>query len=260
MKPNNDEIRQANRKALPKFFLILIVSCLVGGVIGFCGAWFGLEGITGGLAAAGTFFSTRVAHWLLLACAVVIPAVSLPLYFSAKQELARWDGEEEALYARADSRLSCAILINSTLLILSMFLIAVSYSNGFVGMGLGGLIALVGFVAVLVETILIQQKMVDLAKRINPEKQGSVYDVKFQKKWLDSCDEAEKMLIGQCAYKAYSAVNITCLVLWMLFALSALFLSTGFLPALAVCVIWGVSQWVFCRQSMKLSAPSGAVL
>lgn len=260
MKHNNDEIRQANRKALPKFIFIMVVCCLLGGVLGFCAARFGLEQMAGGLAAAGTFFSSRVAHWLLLACAAAIPAVSLPLYFSAKKELARWDGEDEALSDRVDGRLSLAILINSTLLILSTFLIAASYSEGLDGVGLGFLIALVGFVAVMVETILIQQKMVDLAKQINPEKQGSVYDVKFQKKWLDSCDEAEKILIGQCAYKAYSAVNMTCLVLWVLLTLTALFLNTGLLPVLTVCVIWGVSQWVFCRQSMKLSAPGSAVL
>lgn len=41
MTNRNDEIRQANRKAMPKFILILILACLVGGVIGFCAAFFG---------------------------------------------------------------------------------------------------------------------------------------------------------------------------------------------------------------------------
>ena len=48
---------------------------------------------------------------------------------------------------------------------------------------------------------------VDAAKKTNPEKTASVYDTKFQKKWLDSCDEAEKIMIGKCAFKAYAATN-----------------------------------------------------
>ena len=41
----NDEIRQANRKALPKFLLTLFCAALVGGVFGYCAAFFGLYGV-----------------------------------------------------------------------------------------------------------------------------------------------------------------------------------------------------------------------
>ena len=36
---------------------------------------------------------------------------------------------------------------------------------------------------------------------MNPEKTASVYDMKFQKKWLETCDEAEKIIVGKCAFK-----------------------------------------------------------
>ncbi|MDY4515087.1 MAG: DUF3169 family protein [Lachnospiraceae bacterium] len=36
----------------------------------------------------------------------------------------------------------------------------------------------------------------------NPEKTASVYDTKFQKKWMDSCDEAEKILIREATIQA----------------------------------------------------------
>lgn len=47
--------------------------------------------------------------------------------------------------------------------------------------------------------IFAQQKAVDLERRMNPEKHGSVYDAKFQKKWLDSCDESERRQIGEAS-------------------------------------------------------------
>ena len=49
-----------------------------------------------------------------------------------------------------------------------------------------------------------QQMTVDFQKIMNPEKQGSVYDLRFQKKWEESCDELEKFTIYRSAYKAYS--------------------------------------------------------
>ena len=81
--------------------------------------------------------------------------------------------------------------------------------------------AVVAFIAVMVETIIIQQRCVDAVKRMNPEKIASVYDVKFQRKWMDSCDEAEKLMIGKCAYKAYAAANTACAVLAIIFAVCA---------------------------------------
>ena len=43
MTDRNDEIRQANRKALPRFLLTMFCAALVGGTFGYCAAAFGLE-------------------------------------------------------------------------------------------------------------------------------------------------------------------------------------------------------------------------
>ena len=54
-----------------------------------------------------------------------------------------------------------------------------------------------------------------LTKELNPEKKGSVYDVKFVDKWEDSCDEAEKILIYKCAYKTYNKMSGLYIGLWI---------------------------------------------
>ena len=84
-----------------------------------------------------------------------------------------------------------------------------------------------------------------------------MYDTKFRKKWLDSCDEAERAVIGQCAYKAYQAVSQACLALWLVFLLGGMFFDWGFLPVLAVCIIWGVGQSVYSYWCLKLDKPGG---
>ncbi len=255
---NNDEIKQANSKAIPKFILIVVISSLIGGIFGFCSVKYGLYTLTGSMKNAGAFFGTYVAPWLMLMEAIVVPAICIPIYKRAKKQLSSWDGENEEVSDAIDKQLSIVIWITSAALILSYFLIAASYSGGFEAFKNKNwiillFIGIVSFVAVMIEAILIQQKCVDTTKKMNPEKTASVYDTKFQKKWIDSCDEAEKILIGKCAFKAYSATNNVCALLAIVLAICALVFDIGFLPSLVVCLIWIVNLSVYCKEALRYS-------
>lgn len=252
----NDEIRAANRKALPKFLLLTLVGAVIGGVTGYCAARYGLDQLSGVLADAGAFFGTHIAPWLMVALAVVTPAVCIPMYRHAKALLASWDGEDEDTSSVIDGKLSAALWLSSASLVLAFFLIAATYSVGFASFDSWEstvliFIGIAAFLAILVESILIQQKCVDAAKQMNPEKKASVYDMRFQKKWMDDCDEAEKIMIGKCAVKAYSAVNRVCAIAAIVLAICALVFGIGFLPSLAVCIIWMVNLSVYCKEAMR---------
>ena len=58
-----NEIKKANRKALPKFMLIMFISLLVGGSVGFCAAKYGLDALADGMKSAGAFFGTHIAPY-----------------------------------------------------------------------------------------------------------------------------------------------------------------------------------------------------
>lgn len=255
---DNNEIKKANRKALPKFILIMVISLLVGGGIGFCAARYGLNTLAGGMKSAGAFFGTYIAPWLMLAVAVVVPMVCVPIYQSAKRLLSSWDGENEEISDTIDNKLSIAIWVTSAALILSYFFLAASYSGGFAAFenengALSFIVGIAAFFGILIESVIIQQKCVDAAKKTNPEKTASVYDIKFQKKWMDSCDEAEKIMIGKCAFKAYRATNIVCSILAIVLAVFAIVFEIGFLPSLIVCLIWIVNQSVYCKEALRYS-------
>ena len=258
---NNDEIRQANRKALPKFLLMTLGGAALGAVIGFASLVgldvLGEDNVTDALTGLGTGLAAA-APWLLAACGAVELIAVLILYQKARAILRDWDGEDEAVSDRAEKPLNLAMWISSMALITAFFLMTAAYSAGMASKSdafgmLGGVIA---FAAVLAITIMLQQRLVDLVKRLYPEKKASVYDTKFQKKWFAQCDEAEKAQIGECAWHTYNAVNRTCMALWLVFTLTALFLDTGILPVLTVCVVWAVSQSVFCWWANKLGACS----
>ena len=91
----NDEIRQANRKALPKFLLFAIACVLAGGVIGYASGYGAANGgvaqLAGMLKEAGAFFGARIAPWLMLATAI-IGACTLPPDLSECKEIARCVG------------------------------------------------------------------------------------------------------------------------------------------------------------------------
>lgn len=85
---DKNEIKGANRKALPQFMLIMVICFIIGGTIGFCSAKYGLNTLAGGMKTAGMFFGTYIAPWLMLAAAVIVPVVCVPIYQSATKLLA----------------------------------------------------------------------------------------------------------------------------------------------------------------------------
>ena len=256
----NDEIRQANRKALPKFLLFAVACVLIGGLIGYAS---GYGAANGGIAQfadmmkeAGAFFGARIAPWLMLATAVIVPVVCIPIYRRAKKLVAAWDDEDADISDTIDRNLSAVIWITSAALILSYFLIAASYSGGLAIFDdkektLVFFIGIASFFAIMIEAILFQQKCVDTTKQMNPEKKASVYDMRFQKKWLEDCDEAEKLMIGKCAFKAYAATNLVCTILAIVLAVCALVFDIGFLPSLTVCLVWIVNLSAYCKEAMR---------
>lgn len=255
---DSNEIKNVNRKALPKFILIMVICLLGGGSIGFFSAKYGLNTLADGMKSAGAFFGTYIAPWLMLTTAVIVPVVCVTIYRSAKKLLSSWDGENEEISDTIDKKLSIVIWVTSAALILSYFLIAAAYSGGFETFENENhtalfFIGIAAFFTIMIEAVMIQQKCVDAAKKTNPEKTASVYDPNFQKKWMDSCDEAEKIMIGKCAFKAYSATNAVCTVLSIVLAICALVFGIGFLPSLAVCLIWIVNLSVYCKEALKYS-------
>ena len=255
---NQEQIKAENRKAIPKFLLLVVIAAVVGGVIGFCATKVNFATET--LYYAAYFFGIKIAPWILLGMAILLPIGCVCIYQDAKKLLDTWDFEDESISDKIDAKLSAILWISSAALVVSYFLIAAVYSGGFSILDdskniLGFFVGIAGFAAILVEAILIQQRCVDAVKKMNPEKTASIYDMKFQQKWLESCDEAEKIFIGQCAFKAYSATNTVCSILAVVLAIGALTFEIGFLPSLAVSVIWLVNMSVYFRESRKIGKP-----
>lgn len=248
--------KSENQKALPKFLGILVIASLVGGVLG------GLSGAAGyflkgeELGAAITRLLSTASPWAMALCATVLLGNGFYQYRRARTAFRSWDGENEDVIWQAEDRLSRAMLMSSLTAIVSFFF----FSAGTVKLpqeaDSAAIPLLAIFLVVIALSILLQQKTVDLTKEINPEKRGSVYDMKFQERWLESCDEAERRQIGQASYKAYTTLNKFCPYCWGVLFLGNMIFHYGILPSAIVLVIWAVLTVSYTREAIRLSRGS----
>lgn len=246
-----DNVRNDNRRALPKFLLIMLCTGVAGGVLGFLTVLAGDR--AGGVAAALERIIAVITPWGIPVTSVVVLGAAWAQYAAARRLFAAWDGEEERVIDAAEEKLSWAQLLSTVQLVLDFFFFAAAPLY----LGHRGLLASVGcFLLSAAAVILLQQRVVDLERRINPEKQGSVYDLDFQKKWLGSCDEAEQRRIGQASYRAVQMLNILCPIIWGILVLLNFVAEIGLMPVVIVLLFWGVLNVTYCLECMKLEKRS----
>ena len=249
----NDHVKRDNRRALPKYLLTILLYGLLGGVLGFFTGVAGAAGVAETVRQALDRLLAVCAPWGIVASAVILLGAGWYLYAAAKRRFTAWDGEDEDTMDDVERQLSWALLLTGLMIVLDFFFFAASiiYERF-----LHDLILFLASVAVLV---VLQQKIVDLERRINPEKRGSVYDMKFQKTWMDSCDEAERAQIGQACYTAYRMGNKVCVFLWVALLILNFVFDFGLLPIAAVLVVWGVMQTAYALECIRLSKRKGEV-
>lgn len=247
-----DKIKQENRSKLPGFLLLVVLGCVVGAAIAIFSNWL-----------AAVVSPVELTRWATRSLGAALPFVALlclPFLLAAlwclrnSQALfARWDGEDEQLPEQIERRLDWALLWVSTAQFLTLLTLGLCLS--LLPLGVVGTIVVLAVplfcIAMMFFAINLQRRVVDLTRRMNPEKQGSVYDVKFRKKWYDSCDEAERRRIGEASYAAYTATTYTSLFLWVVMAMLNIFIPVGPLPALAALIPWGSAQLTYLLHCIR---------
>ena len=252
--------KSENRKALPKFALTLLLSLLGGGVLGF---FIGLTNVfgldTAALAEGLNGVLSAVTPWGIPVTSVLTLGSGFVLYRSAAKKYAAWGGgDEDETSESIENALSWVLLLSAVQLILNFFFLAalcVYCLDGKTWV----LASLAVFLLSCGLVIFAQQKVVDLERRMNPEKHGSVYDMKFQKKWLASCDESERQQIGQACYRAYLVTTRVCIGLWLVLVLLSMVLEMSLLPVFVLVLIWGVMQVTYTLECIRLSKRSGTL-
>ncbi|WP_295735702.1 DUF3169 family protein [uncultured Oscillibacter sp.] len=245
--------KSENRKALPKFTLSLLGSLLVGGAVGFVVGLtraFGLD--TEALARGLNVLLEAATPWGIPVTSVLTLGSCFFLYRSAARKFAVWDGgDEDETSESIDTALSWVLLLSAVQLLLNLFFLS-AFCIYWMDRDIRAL-ALVGvFLLSSGLVIFAQQKAVDLERKMNPEKHGSVYDAKFQKKWLDSCDESERRQIGEASRRAYMVTTRLCLGLWLALVILSMLFDMSLLPVFVLLLVWGTMQVTYTLECIRL--------
>ena len=248
MKKNKSE----NREAFPKFLGIALVGLVCGLMTGFIPGY-----LNQSLTAIEIYQKLNenlhtLAPYVIWLSLIILSGIAIYDYRKAKDIFAKWDGEDDNFIRVAENKISYSIMFSQMNMIITFFFFTITVI-GEMDPILPVIISLIGFLLTLAVIVYIQQKNVDLTKAINPEKKGSVYDPKFQKKWLATCDENEIRQIGQASYKAYTATTTVCIILLLVSLFISDILDAGFYPSLLVVIIWATASIVYFIEAIRIS-------
>lgn len=255
---------ERNKKHTYLHYALLFLLFTGGGAI--AGLVFGMIGdyISGGVTMAGDIILRGVGKNMILlmafdiAMAVVLGETSL---FRTKKlavllEKAE-DEEADFLEYKMEKAGSVGIIGNQIAIVAEIILVALWYSDFSRNPGNKESFALVGAVFLISGCFyqgFWQVRYVKLIQKMEPTKKGDPTSMKFQKQWLESCDEAEKTLIYQNSYRTYCFMSVLMPFLIVITMLGHLLYDTGLLAIFVVGFLWiaMVSAYCyFCTVSRK---------
>lgn len=239
----NEEKRKENKKADKKALFIFIPCLIASFFIGFflSGVSNYMEMNVADVISSGVVsILTLITPYANLVMNAVTIIACIIIIMNTKKKIKKWDGENEEEYLKLDKNLSVIMILSNLSFILSYFFFAAGFEYGISSKS--SVVEMIcyfgGFLLALGGTLLVQSKVVNTYKELNPEKQGSVYSVDFVKQWEKSCDEAEKMQIYKAAFKAYNFCGTLYIFLWLFCILGNEVWHFGIMPATIVTIIW----------------------
>ncbi len=248
---------QKSKKRIMITFVLLLLGSFI---LGFClsllvgivqdGDFIHIDPLWNALAVATPFLFGG----LHLICCVI----ALSLLHSAKKESKRWDGEDETAVNATERKVEWALGLANIMTVVNFFLFAAMIQvTEYTVFGKQYSVilfpaTLVLFVLGYVWIIAVTNMSVKLEQKLNPEKQGNVFDMRFKKDWLESCDEMEKQKIFECGYRAFQTGGAVCMGMWVVAVLCQLWMKTGLLPQVMIFVIWLSMTLRYQLAAMKM--------
>lgn len=242
--------RSSKRKTTLKYFGIIILSGMLGGIIGF-GTAFARDGLMN-LGAAISQALLLSSPWVFLFFCIAPLLLAFSFLQKGKLLARRLDSEDEASYEKTERLFSLSLGISSvaTILIMTWYgLLVVARRSMDFAVGFLVLTAVMPISVILLSFL--QRKCVEQEQVLNPEKRGDALELHFQKKWLESMDEQEKQAAYQAGFKAFRSVQPLALIMHVFMLLVALHTDMGFLPFLIIGLMWLVPNLIYLKECMK---------
>lgn len=253
-------MKKNNKKHTYLHYAVILLLFTGGGAI--AGAIAGAMGdyISGGVAAAGDVILRGVGKnmILLMTLDVVIAVILGEVSLSRMKKLAvlleeAEDEEADLLEYKIEKAGSVGIIGTQAAIVAGIILVALWYSDFSRNPGNKESVVLAGAVLLIAGCFyqgFWQIRYVKLIQKMEPTKKGDPTSIKFQKQWLESCDEAEKTLIYQSSYRTYCFMSVLMPFLIVVAMLGHLLYDTGLLAIFVVGFLWIAMVSAYCYFCM----------
>ena len=266
------ENKKEDKKALGKFALILFLAFVIGIAVGFGSSI--IKDLLGKAFIKDAFLEilSMVAVYGAYVYTTVLVICSVVLYKKSREEYTAWDEEDEDVLCGIETKLSYVLWFSNLILYGSYFFLSVGIwatdvmeaknaveqdATGFV---VSLLVVLLHIAYAIAAGSIIQQKVVNLSKEINPEKSGSVYDMKFQDKWLETCDEAERYTTYKCSFKTFKVMQVVGVVLWLICIIGQMSFNTGAFATIIITIFMIIMVSVYSIQAIYFAKHPSEVM
>lgn len=248
-----------------KYGLMMLLFMSVGAAAGFALSYFRFRGDGqgfSGIAEMASAFAGGLAENLfpVMAAMVVLSILWGELCMKKMKRiidvLKRADDEESDRLEYEEEKVSAWGTVGSNLMmILSIVLISSAFSMDYMDelskKGLVMLLAAFGcYLVIFLYEGAWQIRMVKLTQKQAPEKKGDPTSVKFQRQWVESCDEAEKEIIYQSCFEVYTMLNQIFPLAAAVAMITHLMWNTGIMAVVMVCFIWLITVVTYCRHAV----------
>ena len=257
----NNKKKERSDKRILLTFILMVAAC--GGI----GYFFGM--ITAKTEETDTFAqavevmkdaviqSFPVLFMIVAVLSIIIPAIAYIRCHKMYQKL-QADRDNDELWDHLEDALNGPLITSSLFSIANMCLF-LCFVYGAVTDKLderyGKTVLLIGLVVFVISTVMgivIPHLVIKIEKELNPEKKGNVLDSKFREVWMDSCDEAQQMMVYKSAYKAFSNTNMVCIWLVVITFVCAMLFKTDILSMIVVCLVWFINTLSYMLHAAKL--------
>lgn len=161
------------------------------------------------------------------ALGIVIPAAFF-LSCNSMYKTLQKDMENDDLWDALEDRLNVPMIFADTFSLINLCLfycmLYISMHNEGNVVGVAGIIGYVLYVVSVIANLVVIKMVVDIEKKLNPEKRGNPLDFNFQKEWMESSDEAQRIIAYKAAYKSFVITrNVTFVLFAVVFVIIDMF-------------------------------------
>ena len=273
MTERQQENKREDKKAIGKFILIMIMAFGIGIGVGAGGVGLKLMFETSAVMEAMKELLASASVYGAYVYTTTLSLVSFVLYRKCRKEYTAWDEENEEVLCGMETKLSYVMWFSNLIMIGSYFFLSVGvWATDLPGVKenlskedgkawiLMFLAVVLHIIYALIASCVIQQKAVNLIKEINPEKNGSIYDMKFRSKWLETCDEAERYATYKCAFQTFKVTQMVGIILWLVCIIGQMMFDTGVFATIIISIFMLIQTSVYSVQSIYFAKHPGEVM